>query len=575
MGKQNFLQGGFKGKVGAFVGKSWKDILVIQSAPTVNNPRTEKQQKMRAGFARRVEACKLAMQANYNASFWESTSNTKWALMMSSSSQMYSDTKNILQYTPLIPYGYSPAYVTSEDPTTSGQNVVLSFDTTDDISGRAMSVLLYVKETATDTYTAQLVTASVAGSSGAWTVTARIPNGYEVGDDSYITAVSRDDTQYEDTCLYQPPFAIGGVVPTVTFTLTASNTVSWTQYTNSVTFSFTPSETIEDASNITAAESNSGVLQGSFTSESGNATISVIGGVVYATVPVTLDSLGQRPLFVSGSSVNVGAFTFEGEEATYIFEGGTFNIAETPTTQTLALLSTVATYAGNNYIVKISNANLSPSTSMSGSASVTTLLDDFSIDTLTYSPTWNNSTEGTSIYFDNINPIRNGNGGTYTFPSAYTCFADGVTYQIPQNTAITLRPYETSATYTFDFSELSSYSNTVSSSGDYRGFVYPAVQFNTSSSTTLNALSPDSYTVSQSGATIMGSSLPFFTTTTSGYSPFMQNDGGFSQVGTGDVTLSVTYNSNKSANISLSNLDGFVIRFVIPAGTYSFTGSSN
>ncbi len=468
MGKQNFLQGGFKGKVGAFVGKGWKDMLVIQSAPTVNNPRTPAQNKNRAGFARRVEACKLAMQANYNASFWEDTHNTKWALMMSSSAQAYSDTKNILQYTPLIPYGYSPAYVTSADPEKSGQNVILSFDTSDDISGRAMSVLLYVKESGTDTYTAQLVTASVAGSAGSWTVTARIPDGYEIGEDSYISAVSRDDTSFSDVCLYQPPFRIGHVLPTVTFTLTASNTVSWTSGASSVTFSFTPSETVEDASNITAAETNSGVLQGAFTSESGNATISVIDGTVYATVPVTLDSLGQRPLFVSGSSVQVGAFTYEGEAAKYTFAGGTFNIAETPTTQNYPLENYTFEHISNSFRLKLFDNTGWTAAQVSGTLQASTVTETETIDTFSSSLEIAEVDGKTYLSTSSDGQIRWGTTQTFEAAITATVTKNGVTYTNPARTSWAVVPTATQESLD---TTVSSASGTIATSAGNYSFV--------------------------------------------------------------------------------------------------------
>ncbi len=567
MGKQNFLQGGFKGKVGAFVGKGWKDMLVIQAAPTVNNPRTEKQQKMRAGFARRVEACKLAMQANYNANFWESTSNTKWALMMSSSSQMYSDTKNILQYTPLIPYGYSPAYVTSADPETSGQNVILAFDTTDDISGRAMSVLLYVKETATNTYTAQLVTASVAGSAGSWTVTARVPNGYEIGDESYIAAVSRDDSSYDDVCLYQPPFSIGRVLPTVTFTLTASNTVSWTSGASSVTFSFTPSETVEDASNITAAETNSGVLQGAFTSESGSATISVIDGTVYATVPVTLDSLGQRPLFVSGSSVQVGAFSFEGEEAKYMFEGGTFAIAETPTTQRFAIASRQFQYLGDRFRVELFDSTGWTVGSVSGEIDVSTVLDD---DTIDY---FHSNVEVTE--YNGATYLSNTTAGVVNWGIAQSCgnsitatlSKNGVQYQMNTYSDWTLAP--TNTKYSLDVT-LTVNDAFIETGGPYFGWQFTMSQAWQSQDITTHGANTIQWSLTTESGTTSGTTAMAIL-----YSEFMNTED-ITPIPsyTNAPTYSITVPQGYEMYYTVPNSGGFTRGVRIP-NAQTFTGTMN
>lgn len=333
MGKQNFIQGGFKGKVGNVIGAGWKDILTIRAYTKPANPKTERQKTVRNAFALKVKASQLANQCNYGSSLFSSTSNTSWGLRMAAASSFYAENKNIIQFVPLIPYGYTPDYPTSADPQTTGGTVVLSWDTADDISGRSVNVLIWALNGTSAEYEPVIIAGTVAGSSGAWTVTVSVPAGYSIGEDSYLAAVSSDDASFSDKTLYQPPIKIGTSIVDLPFTLTLASGPTWTSGNDYVLFTFTPSETLSDTVNLTPTSSAYGVLQGDFVTDANTAAAQVISNVVTVAVPITLDSLGQRPLFVSGSTLTLGAFAYADDTYRYIFEGATFNLAETPTQQ--------------------------------------------------------------------------------------------------------------------------------------------------------------------------------------------------------------------------------------------------
>mgnify|MGYP003571270124 CR=1 FL=1 len=333
MGKQNFIQGGFKGKVGNVIGAGWKDILTIRSYTKPANPKTERQKTVRNAFKLKVKASQLANQCNYGSSLFSSTSNTSWGLRMAAASSFYAEGKNLLEFVPLIPYGYTPDYPTSADPQTAGGAVVLSWDTTDDLSGRSVNVLIWALNDSSAEYEPVIIAATVSGSSGAWTATASVPAGFSVGEDSYLTAVSSDDASFSDKTLYQPPVSIGTSIVDLPFTLTLASGPTWTSGNDYVLFTFTPSETLSDTANLTPASSAYGVLQGDFVTDANTAAAQVVSNVVTVAVPITLDSLGQRPLFVSGSTLTLGAFAYADDTYRYIFEGATFSLAETPTQQ--------------------------------------------------------------------------------------------------------------------------------------------------------------------------------------------------------------------------------------------------
>lgn len=431
MGKQNFIQGGFKGKVGNVIGAGWKDILTIRSYTKPANPKTERQKTVRNAFALKVKASQLANQCNYGSSLFSSTSNTSWGLRMAAASSFYAENKNILQFVPLIPYGYTPDYPTSADPQAAGGAVVLSWDTADDISGRSVNVLIWALNGTSAEYEPVIIAGTVAGSSGAWAVTVSLPAGYSIGEDSYLAAVSSDDASFSDKTLYQPPIAIGTSIVDVPFTLSLASGPTWTSGNDYVLFTFTPSETLSDAANLTPTSSAYGVLQGDFVTDEDTAAAQVISNVVTVAVPITLDSLGQRPLFVSGSSLTLGAFAYADDTYRYIFEGTTFSLAETATQQVLIPSSTAFGTLGSRLQCAV-KSNVSTATLVSaGSISYSSVnTNNLTVETNTVTLNTTISSNALLIY-SNLSSLLN--YGSVQTASSYTApivQLNGVNYSV-------------------------------------------------------------------------------------------------------------------------------------------------
>lgn len=443
MGKQNFIQGGFKGKVGNVIGAGWKDILTIRSYTKPANPKTERQKTVRNAFALKVKASQLANQCNYGSSLFSSTSNTSWGLRMAAASSFYAEDKNIIQFVPLIPYGYTPDYPTSADPQTTGGTVVLSWDSTDDLSGRSVNVLIWALNATSAEYEAVIIAGTVAGSSGAWTVTVSMPAGYSIGEDSYLTAVSSDDTSFSDKTLYQPPIKIGTSIVDLPFTLTLASGPTWTSGNDYVLCTFTPSETLSDAANLTPTSSAYGVLQGDFVTDADTAAVQVISNVVTVAVPITLDSLGQRPLFVSGSSLTLGGFAYEDDTYRYIFEGATFSLAETPTQQVLIPSST--SFSGAYGVLQcVAKTGVSSATQVSAGSITYSYVNADTLAIYSKTRTLNVAVQSNRLMILNQTVDTLFWGATQT-ASAYTAPVvqlNGVSYSIDMS-APTVSPYQT------------------------------------------------------------------------------------------------------------------------------------
>lgn len=111
MAIQNFLSGGYYGKLGQTIGQRWKNKRTIKAYAVPTNPRTEKQQANRGRFAYGVKLAQLAQAATYRSLLFSSESNTEWALRMSVAKNATDSGITGLNAVPLCPTGFVPKYL--------------------------------------------------------------------------------------------------------------------------------------------------------------------------------------------------------------------------------------------------------------------------------------------------------------------------------------------------------------------------------------------------------------------------------------------------------------------------------
>lgn len=111
MAIQNFLSGGYYGKLGQTIGQRWKNKRTVKAYAVPTNPRTEKQQANRGRFAYGVRLAQLAQAATYRSLLFSSESNTEWALRMSVAKNATDSGITGLDAVPLCPTGFVPKYL--------------------------------------------------------------------------------------------------------------------------------------------------------------------------------------------------------------------------------------------------------------------------------------------------------------------------------------------------------------------------------------------------------------------------------------------------------------------------------
>ena len=114
MAIQNFLSGGYYGKLGATVGQRWKNKRTIRTYVVPNNPRTPSQQANRGKFADAVTYSQIGMQMNYYCALFDDPNMTRWNYRMKVARELKAAGFNDLDLIPLYPMSYTPTVLLSD-----------------------------------------------------------------------------------------------------------------------------------------------------------------------------------------------------------------------------------------------------------------------------------------------------------------------------------------------------------------------------------------------------------------------------------------------------------------------------
>lgn len=195
MAKQNFIGGGYYGKLGDTVGQRWKNKRTIRSYVIPRNPRTDVQQANRARFKNLVPYAQLGMSANKGATVFIKENMTEWQARMSACSYFNSLGYNELDLVPLYPADYVAPYVVSivkRTNKTKDTFQYLEVVGTLPASTRSVTVLAkYVQgaEKPSEVYLFE----GVFEQNEDYNLKVSIPAGLELTEDTKIRIISRDD----------------------------------------------------------------------------------------------------------------------------------------------------------------------------------------------------------------------------------------------------------------------------------------------------------------------------------------------------------------------------------------------
>lgn len=197
MAKQNFLSGGYYGKLGQTVGQRWKNIRTIRSYVIPRNPRTEAQQANRNSFASCVPYAQLGMQLNYKAECFSSSSLTEWNYRMKTATALKNAGLSELMLIPLYPASFTPPFVISSAGITNiidETHIVVTVDGIELEEERVLTMLLLLP--GTEEWTERLAVCIGRNSSSNYLeFTFEIPSGITLSSGMECRFISTDDTE--------------------------------------------------------------------------------------------------------------------------------------------------------------------------------------------------------------------------------------------------------------------------------------------------------------------------------------------------------------------------------------------
>lgn len=210
MAIQNFLSGGYYGKLGATVGQRWKNKRTIRTYVIPANPRTEQQQANRGKFANAVQYSQMALQMNYYATCFANDNYTQWNYRMKTARELKNSGLTELDLIPLYPTLFVPQTLISEitKESITGSNHISFY--TPSLTGsedRTFS-LMFALYNASGVYIGLKLYVGYYYASNQGYIEVDVDDVAEINDKCKVRIVSNDDTDSTTDLIASPSLLI-------------------------------------------------------------------------------------------------------------------------------------------------------------------------------------------------------------------------------------------------------------------------------------------------------------------------------------------------------------------------------
>lgn len=195
MAKQNFLAGGFYGKLGAMVGQRWKNKRTIRTYVIPHNPNTPEQRKNRSGFAGAVQFAQMGMQMNYYCALFDNPNFTRWNYRMSVARNLKFAGMQDLNLIPLYPIDFTPPLVITKvklKSITGSKHVTLSLPELTWAEDRVFSLMFALYEDA-ETFLGYKLYLGYYYKDNPQTLEVDVDDVAEINNNCYVRIVTNDD----------------------------------------------------------------------------------------------------------------------------------------------------------------------------------------------------------------------------------------------------------------------------------------------------------------------------------------------------------------------------------------------
>lgn len=337
MAIQNFLSGGYYGKLGATVGQRWKNKRTIRTYVKPANPRTEVQQANRNKFANAVTFAQMGMQMNYYATVFADPNFTHWNYRMKVARELRNQGLTNLDLIPLYPTSFVPPTLIQsvEVSGIQGQkHITFAVENLNGNSDRVLSLMfaLYDKN---DVFLGYKLYLGYYYASKPGLLEVDVDNVSEINSHCFVRMVTNDDTNSLIDMIASPNLQIKQSGPEPRAFDTAIREVQKSQAGIKVIFE----EPWKDAPTV-----NTITITANFVSNGANANATATSaplvnenGYCSILVPFVTSDNQHLPAFPSGSNFAIATVDYEG--ATWVYTKTDDNIAYSDTDLTRTINS--------------------------------------------------------------------------------------------------------------------------------------------------------------------------------------------------------------------------------------------
>lgn len=336
MAIQNFLSGGYYGKLGATVGQRWKNKRTIRTYVKPTNPRTEVQQANRNKFANAVTFAQMGMQMNYYATVFVDPNFTHWNYRMKVARELRNQGLTSLDLIPLYPTSFVPPILIQNIKISSVQGqkhitfstVGLNYNT-----DRVLS-LMFAIYNENDAFLGYKLYLGYYYASNPGYLEVDVDDISEINTHCFVRVVSNDDTDSTVDMIASPNLAVEQGQKEIRDFNTAIREVQKSAVGVKVIFEEhwkgTPTE---NEITITANFISNGAPA---TATATSTTLANENGYCSVLVPFVTSDNQHLPAFPNGSNFVVTSVTYEGSTWQFVKENDTVQYNDTDLTRTIS-----------------------------------------------------------------------------------------------------------------------------------------------------------------------------------------------------------------------------------------------
>lgn len=335
MAIQNFLSGGYYGKLGATVGQRWKNKRTIRTYVKPANPRTEVQQANRNKFANAVTFAQMGMQMNYYATVFDDPNFTHWNYRMKVARELRNQGLSNLDLIPLYPTSFVPPTLIQsvEVSGIQGQkHITFAVENLNGNSDRVLS-LMFALYDENDVFLGYKLYLGYYYASKPGLLEVDVDSVSEINSHCFVRMVTNDDINSLTDMIASPNLQIKQSGPEVRAFNTAIREVQKSPAGIKVIFE----EPWKDAPTVNAI-----TIRASFISNGANtnatatsATLVNENGYCSVLVPFVTSDNQHLPAFPSGSNFVIATVDYEGATWVYTKTDDSIAYSDTDLTRTI------------------------------------------------------------------------------------------------------------------------------------------------------------------------------------------------------------------------------------------------